>query len=80
MQLKDLKDDKDETGTENENYIETLEKDMAEMKETHQATIVKLRQEHQKEVWWLSVTCPCKWSQGFYFNQGINFHSPWISC
>ena len=50
MQLKDLKDDKDETGTENENYIETLEKDMAEMKETHQATIVKLRQEHQKEV------------------------------
>ena len=50
VQLKDMKDDKDESGTENENYIETLEKDMAEMKETHQATIVKLRQEHQKEV------------------------------
>ena len=50
VQLKDMKDDKDESGHENENYIETLEKDIAELKETHQATIVKLRQEHQREV------------------------------
>ena len=50
VQLQDLKEDKDETGTENENYIEGLERDLAEMRETHQSTIVKLRQEHQKEV------------------------------
>ena len=57
MQLQDLKEDRDETGTENERYIEGLEKDIAEMKETHQATIVKLRQEHQKEVPMLLHKC-----------------------